>query len=484
MRLDAETRQEIEKLLRQGMEPKKVLDEITKNMYRESNLDDLRSKRADRRHFATRADVRRIEKMIEEETIRLASGDGASVLEWDMGFEGPDLELKHRIEVAERAASINISDIERNSDTGKSRRHFLEAFNTIPVALLAISPDSDDEEECIDEPNSSSELPEALEVTEAKQDMQIIDVLAQRLESLAISCRINPPSHINGELRNTIAAASHALDILAIDLRPSDSILPRKKMKITPNNKKRKDYGPYGGNEQSGFDLSDDKALERLSNKQLHALCSKYDVDTARSNDDLIKNLPHATKDHIICVAYFGRLTDGLPPRDNGSSAETSHGPVHDRFTTAFGQKTNKTRELPYLAHVTRAKSRQLLFALGFVTKHLLIRKAMFGHILAASTLSIPAVLRVTFAFPLLHHVASPCYPTEASISPTSASDFGVRPLLPDAGLPHVPEHATAVANCSHDAPADYLPADDGLLYQGHICHWWLYTRGAPLVPP
>ncbi|KAJ7645737.1 hypothetical protein B0H17DRAFT_1215974 [Mycena rosella] len=81
-RLDAETRAEIEKLLRQGMDPKKVLDQITKKMYREGNLDDLRSKRADRRHFATRADIRRIQKMIEEETIRLASGDGASVLAW------------------------------------------------------------------------------------------------------------------------------------------------------------------------------------------------------------------------------------------------------------------------------------------------------------------------------------------------------------------------------------------------------------------
>ncbi|KAJ6605866.1 hypothetical protein B0H10DRAFT_2310760 [Mycena sp. CBHHK59/15] len=86
---------------------------------------------------------------------------------------------------------------------------------------------------------------------------------------------------------------------------------------------------------------------------------------------------------------------------------------------------------------------------------HLLIRKAMFGHISAASTLSILAVLRVTFDY-----VASLCHPTEASISPTSTSDFGVRPLLPDAGPPHTPEHATAVANCSRDVPADYLPAD------------------------
>ncbi|KAJ7816484.1 hypothetical protein B0H13DRAFT_1923533 [Mycena leptocephala] len=81
MRLDTETREEIEKYLRKGMDPKKVLEQITRNMYHESNLEDLRSKKANRRHFVTRADIRRIQKMIGEETIRLASGDGASVLE-------------------------------------------------------------------------------------------------------------------------------------------------------------------------------------------------------------------------------------------------------------------------------------------------------------------------------------------------------------------------------------------------------------------
>ncbi|KAJ7750696.1 hypothetical protein DFH07DRAFT_693742, partial [Mycena maculata] len=76
MCLDTETHQEIEKLLWQGMDPKKVvchvfpqhllvlirvpsqLDQITKNMYHESKLKDL------------------------QETIRLASSDGESVLEW------------------------------------------------------------------------------------------------------------------------------------------------------------------------------------------------------------------------------------------------------------------------------------------------------------------------------------------------------------------------------------------------------------------
>jgi hypothetical protein len=58
------------------------LEQITRNMYRESNLDDLKSKKVNRQHFVTCADICRIQKMIEEETIRLASSDGASVLKW------------------------------------------------------------------------------------------------------------------------------------------------------------------------------------------------------------------------------------------------------------------------------------------------------------------------------------------------------------------------------------------------------------------
>ncbi|KAJ7128412.1 hypothetical protein C8R44DRAFT_700955, partial [Mycena epipterygia] len=81
-RLDADTRKEIEKLLRLGVEPKKVLENITRNMYHERNIDKTRSNKANRRHFATRADIRRIQKMIEEESIRLAAQDGPSVLEW------------------------------------------------------------------------------------------------------------------------------------------------------------------------------------------------------------------------------------------------------------------------------------------------------------------------------------------------------------------------------------------------------------------
>ena len=72
------------------------LEQIQGRIYTEDNIDNLRSGQMCRREFVTRADVRRIEKMIEEETIRLASQDGASVLEWvkDLRKRGHFVELK------------------------------------------------------------------------------------------------------------------------------------------------------------------------------------------------------------------------------------------------------------------------------------------------------------------------------------------------------------------------------------------------------
>ncbi|KDR73029.1 hypothetical protein GALMADRAFT_1342736, partial [Galerina marginata CBS 339.88] len=81
-RLRKDTRSEIERLLRLGVEPRKVLAQIQGNIYTEENLSKLKDEGARRSEFCTRADVRRIEKMIEQETVRLASQDGPSVLKW------------------------------------------------------------------------------------------------------------------------------------------------------------------------------------------------------------------------------------------------------------------------------------------------------------------------------------------------------------------------------------------------------------------
>ncbi|KAJ8087683.1 hypothetical protein PM082_006518 [Marasmius tenuissimus] len=95
-RLSKNTRVEIERLLRLGVEPTKVLEQIQGGRVTEENLEELKDGKARRNEFATRADIRRIQKMIEEETIRLASQDGASVLQWvkNLREQGHYVELK------------------------------------------------------------------------------------------------------------------------------------------------------------------------------------------------------------------------------------------------------------------------------------------------------------------------------------------------------------------------------------------------------
>ncbi|KAJ8089203.1 hypothetical protein PM082_014451 [Marasmius tenuissimus] len=94
-RLSKETQQEIERLLRLGVDPAKVLEQIQGGKVTEETLEELNSSSANRSEFATRADVRRIQKVIEEEMIRLASQDGASVLEWVKNLQG----LGHFVEL-------------------------------------------------------------------------------------------------------------------------------------------------------------------------------------------------------------------------------------------------------------------------------------------------------------------------------------------------------------------------------------------------
>lgn len=90
-RLREEDRIEIESLLRLGVSARKVVCPVTvifsfailtllQLQMIQKKGPDLDSKH--RRHFATRADVRRVERMIEMENIQLARGDGESVILW------------------------------------------------------------------------------------------------------------------------------------------------------------------------------------------------------------------------------------------------------------------------------------------------------------------------------------------------------------------------------------------------------------------
>ncbi|KAJ7572455.1 hypothetical protein C8J56DRAFT_807390 [Mycena floridula] len=71
-------------MLRMGIEPQRVLDEIQGNIHKESNLNNLRDskQRSTRSEFITMADIRRIQKGIEAEDIRMHAKDSLSTLEW------------------------------------------------------------------------------------------------------------------------------------------------------------------------------------------------------------------------------------------------------------------------------------------------------------------------------------------------------------------------------------------------------------------
>ncbi|KAJ3545229.1 hypothetical protein NMY22_g2517 [Coprinellus aureogranulatus] len=80
--ISPETRKSIEEMLKSGVSPENVLRSVHRNKYDERNLNNLRTSQASRDDFITRADIRRIEKGLEQVSIRLANDDGASVLKW------------------------------------------------------------------------------------------------------------------------------------------------------------------------------------------------------------------------------------------------------------------------------------------------------------------------------------------------------------------------------------------------------------------
>ncbi|KAJ6527474.1 hypothetical protein B0H19DRAFT_1275272 [Mycena capillaripes] len=225
----------------------------------------------------------------------------------EMGFEGPDLEIKHRIEITRHASSIPMSDIQRDPDTGKYivrsqsdreifyevdldaydctslsfplirfckhicavENHFPEEAVKIPVAALNAT-DSDDG---LDTPEVSEGADDShgsdAEDSDSDDSDLIVEDLTERLQFLALRFRFDPPVEAGEDARQSMRHVSEILDLLSAQLPLSRAILPSKKQRIESNqgsqwgiakavmgnpvkNKKRKDYGPYGGNEASG----------------------------------------------------------------------------------------------------------------------------------------------------------------------------------------------------------------------------------------
>ncbi|KAF5333556.1 hypothetical protein D9611_002587 [Ephemerocybe angulata] len=81
-RMSSKSRQEIEGMLRMGIDPTRVLEHVRGRIYTEEGNSSASDADVSRSEFISRSDVRRVERIIEEESIRLAKKDGPSVLRW------------------------------------------------------------------------------------------------------------------------------------------------------------------------------------------------------------------------------------------------------------------------------------------------------------------------------------------------------------------------------------------------------------------
>jgi hypothetical protein len=223
----------------------------------------------------------------------------------EFGFEGPDLEIKRRIEVAQRATTIEKSDITPDiSDLSSTtyhvqsqsnpqicytvdisaydcsclsfpiirfckhicavQNHFPDAISIIPVASLSkamiLAPTLSDNSEG-DDIND----PATIKVITESTDSEVTEDIGSKLQDLANRLRFHPPA----KLPESLLALNDHLDVaLSVLQEPAVSLLPRPK-KIAPNQKswtetaavmgvavktKRKTThtDPYSGGERSG----------------------------------------------------------------------------------------------------------------------------------------------------------------------------------------------------------------------------------------
>ncbi|KAJ7028487.1 hypothetical protein C8F04DRAFT_1290675, partial [Mycena alexandri] len=216
----------------------------------------------------------------------------------EFGFEGPDLEVKRRMEVESRSLSIKKESIDKvegqavyrvcsQSDAAQIylvdieaytcdclsfplidfckhicavQRLFPEGCTELPIStlnfsstsILSTDSDTEDDEEELKEPTTIAEDP--------------VRDLVNRLQHLAVRTRLSPPSHLSKSW-NTLQLAVDAV-LAETDFTDAEVLPPRKK--IAPNEgagwqstqavmgvpvkgkRQSKHTDPYSGGEQSG----------------------------------------------------------------------------------------------------------------------------------------------------------------------------------------------------------------------------------------
>jgi hypothetical protein len=211
------------------------------------------------------------------------------------GFEGPDLELRKRIKIEERAKAISIADItaldnifrvQSHSDPHIQyevditsyfctclsfsairfckhmcavQHHFPETIHLIPTSSLSIvrEPPSDEDQGVVTIPASSPSIDDG-------SDSDIVQEIGLKLQELANRFHFNPPKY----LTETLETLHMQLDTAISESRMSSQLVLPSKQKVAPNqhswpetaavmgvaikSKRKTHTDPYSGGERPG----------------------------------------------------------------------------------------------------------------------------------------------------------------------------------------------------------------------------------------
>ncbi|KAJ7029780.1 hypothetical protein C8F04DRAFT_1368893 [Mycena alexandri] len=231
-----------------------------------------------------------------------------------MGFEGPDLAFKHRLAVTKRADLIPCSAIQLDPETGRyivrsqsddeifyevgsgRVRLHVPFFPSHPVFckhICAVQHHFPEVKVFVPYPTRRDHPGAPCATSGATQALDRLDTHLSAPPAILpqVKVKVAPNQHSWPETRavmNVAVKTANTNDTPASYYRPRASLPTPAPTSISVTGKS---HSPLVSFDVETFDLGDNDTLNKLNHKQLRALCAKYDVDTARSNEDMVKNI-------------------------------------------------------------------------------------------------------------------------------------------------------------------------------------------------
>ncbi|KAF6745149.1 hypothetical protein DFP72DRAFT_1091715 [Ephemerocybe angulata] len=261
-RISTKTRREVEGMLRMGMDPEKVLEHARGRIFDEDNIEELTPDNARRVEFISRADIRRVERKLEAESVRLAQKDGLSVLHWaeNLRKQGHYVFLKKTTEAYATANGVRLD----------------------PSSFILII-QTKYQRRCWQQHGSRFAGIDATHNTTQYENMSLFTLLARDRWGHGIPCAWMVSSNATEE---TISHFIACIREQSPDVNPIYFMSDRDQAQL--NSLKR--FYPTEFN-ASTFDIRDITALQQLKQKQLYQLASVHRVSAGGGNQAIIERL-------------------------------------------------------------------------------------------------------------------------------------------------------------------------------------------------